>query len=132
MTEEKKTEPKVEVKEEPKRQPSRSVVVIDTDGTWSLVEWQVNGKKARTYVLSEAVDKGKVNLSTLMEGKEYGEDWSKMIQFTVTADRIDARWKEMGIWTDEDMKRDWQPALRAVFGMVKEDLVKILQELARR
>ena len=125
-----------EVKVEKPTRPKRvKVVVVKRQGKVVLVERSVEGcLRRRTVPMSELIvgkDDYKILESVWNAGIVYGYDWETMIDLELTGADVGRAWKAAGIWTSEDLRREWNRAQMIVVKLCNPALVKVLKQTRR-
>lgn len=111
------------------------VKVIQSQQDWLLVEWQ-NGdnQPMRAWVTPGMVAEESGNSEAIVNHPEggvlFGERWSELITASVSADEIERRLKNAGIWTVEDLQKRHKAAL-GIIQVVAGDLLQNLLSNAR-
>jgi hypothetical protein len=93
----------------------------------ALVEWQ-NGSTRRAWVTPDMIveDSGESAIISHPDGGiPYGVDWSALFTASISADEIEARLYQSGIWTVEELQRQPNVAL----GILRHMAGDLLQNL---
>jgi hypothetical protein len=97
-----------------------------------LVEW-IDGVTRRAWVTPDMVVEDLGNLATVLHptgGVPYGVRWSELMTATISPAEVDARLKQSGIWTAEDLQQQPNVAL-GILRNLAGDLLQSLLANAR-
>jgi hypothetical protein len=125
-----------EEKREAKKKTPRQVPVkvVKVDGKAALVEWLEKGELARGVVPVGEVHDGTCGADTLDAAAPYGVPWVKLLdaeEMKTTPTALEAELHKRGIWTTEDIEKNFshaQAALMAALGLDIQLLLRIARQ----